>query len=309
MRKIILCNPRGFCAGVVRAIRVVEAALAKWGAPIYVKHEIVHNARVVEALREKGAVFIEDLSAVPEGAHVIYSAHGISPDVREEARERGLQDIDATCVLVTKVHSAVKLYASRGYKILLIGKKSHVEVIGICGEAPDSVTVIEKVADIEALPFSSEDPLFYVTQTTLSLDDVADMTRALKARYPNILTLPSSSVCYATQNRQGALRSVLSKASFVYVIGDIQSSNSNRLREVAERRGIPARLINSVGDIGEEVLQISGNIVVTAGASTPEEIVQACVQRLREMIPGIDVEEDVFVEEDVIFQLPKELRN
>lgn len=307
MRKIILCSPRGFCAGVIRAIQTVEVALEKWGRPIYVKHEIVHNRHVVDKLREKGAIFIEDLQEVPRNSRVIFSAHGVPPSVREEAEERGLIAIDATCGLVTKVHSAVKMYAKKGYHIILIGKRKHVEIIGIRGEAPDQITVVENIAEVEALPFSAQDPLFYVTQTTLSMDDAADIVAALKARYPRIFTLPSSSICYATQNRQGALRNILPQVDFVYVIGDTQSSNSNRLREVAERRGVTARLVNHPDEVTEEILQYSGNIGITAGASTTEDVVQACLMKLQELIPDLSIEMDLFVEEDTVFQLPKEL--
>ncbi|EYE60860.1 4-hydroxy-3-methylbut-2-enyl diphosphate reductase [Bacteroides fragilis str. S6L5] len=307
MRQLILCSPRGFCAGVVRAIQVVEKALETWGAPIYVKHEIVHNKHVVDSLKQRGAIFIEDLREVPKGSRVIYSAHGVSPEVREEAKACHLIDIDATCILVTKIHSAVKLYASRGYHIILVGKKKHVEVIGICGEVPGQVTVVENVADVSRLTFSPKDSLFFVTQTTLSLDDVHEITQALQSRYPQIVTLPSSSVCYATQNRQEALRAVLPRVRFVYVVGDIQSSNSNRLREIASKRGIPSRLINSPDHISDEILNYSGDIAITAGASTPEYVVQLCVSKLRELIPDLQVQEDVFVVEDVVFQLPKEI--
>ncbi|EPP37576.1 4-hydroxy-3-methylbut-2-enyl diphosphate reductase [Chlamydia avium] len=308
MRQLILCNPRGFCAGVVRAIQVVEKALETWGPPIYVKHEIVHNSHVVDNLKERGAVFIEDLKEAPSGSRIIYSAHGVSPKVREEAKAHRLIDIDATCVLVTKIHSAVKLYASRGYHVILIGKKKHVEIIGICGEVPNQVTVVENVDDVMQLSFDSRTPLFFVTQTTLSLDDVDEITKALKLKYPQIITLPSSSVCYATQNRQEALRTVLPRVNFVYVVGDIQSSNSNRLKEIASKRGIPSRLINSPDHIFDEILNYSGDIAMTAGASTPEHIVQACVSKLQELIPDLQVTEDIFVVEDVVFQLPKELR-
>lgn len=307
MRQLILCNPRGFCAGVVRAIQVVEKALDNWGAPIYVKHEIVHNSHVVDNLRKRGAIFIEDLREVPKGSRLIYSAHGVSPEVRKEAKELNLIDIDATCVLVTKVHSAVRLYAARGYHIILIGKKKHVEIIGICGEVPGQVTVVESVSDVQKLSFGPQDPLFFVTQTTLSLDDVHEITQALKSRYPQIITLPSSSVCYATQNRQEALRAVLPRVNFVYVIGDIQSSNSNRLREIAAKRGVSSRLINSPDHISNEILNYSGDIAITAGASTPEHVVQSCVSRLKELIPDLQIQEDLFVVEDVVFQLPKEI--
>ncbi|SIU03913.1 penicillin tolerance protein LytB,4-hydroxy-3-methylbut-2-enyl diphosphate reductase,4-hydroxy-3-methylbut-2-enyl diphosphate reductase,4-hydroxy-3-methylbut-2-enyl diphosphate reductase,LytB protein [Chlamydia suis] len=308
MRKVIVCSPRGFCAGVIRAIQTVEKALEKWGGPIYVKHEIVHNRHVVDKLRAKGAIFVEDLQEIPRNSRVIYSAHGVPPSIRQEVQERGLIAIDATCGLVTRIHSAVKMYAKKGYHIILIGKRKHVEVIGICGEAPDNITVVENLAEVESLLFSVQDPLFYVMQTTLSMDDAADIVAALKTRYPQIITLPSSSICYATQNRQGALRNILPKVEFVYVIGDPQSSNSNRLREVAARRGVVARLINSPEEISEEILHYSGNIGVTAGASTPEDVVQACLTKLQEWIPNLEIETDLFVEEDMVFQLPKELQ-
>ena len=308
MRKVIVCSPRGFCAGVIRAIQTVEKALEKWGGPIYVKHEIVHNRHVVDKLRAKGAIFVEDLQEIPRNSRVIYSAHGVPPSIRQEVKERGLIAIDATCGLVTRIHSAVKMYAKKGYYIILIGKRKHVEVIGICGESPDNITVVENLAEVESLLFSVQDPLFYVMQTTLSMDDAADIVAALKTRYPQIITLPSSSICYATQNRQGALRNILPKVEFVYVIGDPQSSNSNRLREVAARRGVVARLINSPEEISEEILHYSGNIGVTAGASTPEDVVQACLTKLQEWIPDLEIETDLFVEEDMVFQLPKELQ-
>lgn len=308
MRKVIVCSPRGFCAGVIRAIQTVEKALEKWGGPIYVKHEIVHNRHVVDKLRAKGAIFVEDLQEIPRNSRVIYSAHGVPPSIRQEVQERGLIAIDATCGLVTRIHSAVKMYAKKGYHIILIGKRKHVEVIGICGEAPDNITVVENLAEVESLLFSVQDPLFYVMQTTLSMDDAADIVAALKTRYPQIITLPSSSICYATQNRQGALRNILPKVEFVYVIGDPQSSNSNRLREVAARRGVVARLINSPEEISEEILHYSGNIGVTAGASTPEDVVQDCLTKLQEWIPDLEIETDLFVEEDMVFQLPKELQ-
>ncbi|WP_100934126.1 4-hydroxy-3-methylbut-2-enyl diphosphate reductase [Candidatus Chlamydia corallus] len=308
MRKLIVCSPRGFCSGVVRAIQVVEVALEKWGAPIYVKHEIVHNRHVVNFLRAKGAIFVEELADVPGGERVIYSAHGISPAVRAEAKARNLIDIDATCGLVTKVHSAVKLYAGKGYQIVLIGHKKHVEVIGIIGEAPESVTVVESVADVEALPFGPNTPLFYITQTTLSLDDVQEIAGALQKRYPFIITLPSSSICYATTNRQKALRSILPRVNHVFVVGDVNSSNSNRLCEIALKRGVRADLINSPEDIGKKILDYPGDIAITAGASTPEDVVQACIQKLSEIISGLEIENDIFSVENVVFQLPKELR-
>ena len=304
--KLLLSKPRGFCAGVDRAIETVEKALALWGAPIYVKHEIVHNRHVVDDLKTKGAIFIEDLDEVPEGARIIYSAHGIPPSVRQHAKRRNLIEIDATCGLVTRVHSAVKQHAAKGYHIILIGHKKHVEIIGTAGEAPDATTIVENVADVEKLQFSAEQKLFYTTQTTLSLDDVKEITDALLSKYPQIKTLPSSSICYATTNRQMALREITSECQLVLVIGDTQSSNSNRLREVADRRGIPAYLLNSAAEISPAWLEGVKVIGLTAGASTPESVVQQCISRLSEL--GVtEIEDVVYVIEEVIFQLPKEV--
>jgi 4-hydroxy-3-methylbut-2-en-1-yl diphosphate reductase len=304
--KLLLSKPRGFCAGVERAIDTVKKALQLWGRPIYVKHEIVHNRHVVAELREMGAVFIDDLIEVPEGARVIYSAHGIPPQVREEAKRRRLIEIDATCGLVTKVHSAAKRYAEKGYQIILIGHRKHVETIGTAGEAPDVTTIVETAEEVEALPFSPDQKLAYLTQTTLSLDDVKVITEALQNRYPNIETLPSSSICYATTNRQMALRQITEQADLVLVIGDPKSSNSNRLQEVAERRGKKAFLINSQKEIDPEWLKGVEVIAMTAGASTPEAIVQACIERLKTL--GLKtVEEVTFIQEDVFFQLPKQV--
>ncbi len=304
--KLYLSKPRGFCAGVVRAIDTVKAALEQWGAPIYVKHEIVHNRHVVEELKEKGAIFIEDLDQVPEGARLIYSAHGVPPSVRNKAKERNLIEIDATCGLVTRVHSAVKRYAQRGYQIILIGHKNHVEVIGTYGEAPEQTTVVESVEDVEKLSFTDDQPLFYITQTTLSLFDIQEIADALKAKYPHIETLPSSSICYATTNRQKALRSITKDCDLVIVIGDPTSSNSNRLREVAACCGARSYMINSADEIDPSWLEGVEAIGVTAGASTPENVVQGCVQRLQEL--GVqEVEEVEFIREDVFFQLPKEV--
>lgn len=308
MKKLLLSQPRGFCAGVERAIETVEKALQLWGAPIYVKHEIVHNRHVVEDLKEKGAIFIEDVHEVPEGARLIYSAHGVSPAVREQAKERRLIEIDATCGLVTRVHSAVKRFAAQGYQIILIGHRNHVEIIGTAGEAPDVTTIVESVEDIASLAFSQEDRLFYITQTTLSLDDVKEITEALIAKYPKIITLPSSSICYATTNRQMALREITDQTDLVLVVGDPKSSNSNRLREVASKRRITSYLINNEKEINSEWIEGVKTIGLTAGASTPEAIVQRCIERLIEL--GVtDVENVVYTQEDVVFQLPKPIVN
>ncbi len=304
--KLLLSKPRGFCAGVERAIQTVEKALELWGPPIYVKHEIVHNRHVVEDLKKKGAIFIEDLDEVPVGYRLIYSAHGVSPQVRQKAKERKLIEIDATCGLVTKVHSAVKRYSQKGYKIILIGHRNHVEIIGTAGEAPEATTIIESVEDVEKLCFTKEQKLFYITQTTLSLDDVKEIADALIAKYPQVETLPSSSICYATQNRQMALREITDTADLVLVVGDKKSSNSNRLREVAELRKVTAYLINDAHEIDPEWLKGVNVIGMTAGASTPEDVVQRCIQHLRHL--GVEeVEDIIFTEENVVFQMPKEV--
>lgn len=302
--KLLLSKPRGFCAGVERAIETVEKALSLWGAPIYVKHEIVHNRYVVDGLKAKGAIFIEDLDDVPVGARLIYSAHGVSPAVREQAKSRQLIEIDATCGLVTRVHSAVKRFAGLGHQIILVGHRNHVEIIGTAGEAPDVTTIVESVEDVAKLGFDKDDKLFYITQTTLSLDDVKEITEALILKYPKIETLPSSSICYATTNRQMALREITDTTDLVLVVGDPQSSNSNRLREVASKRGIASYLINNAGEIDPSWLNGVSTIGLTAGASTPEAIVQNCIQRLIEL--GVkEVEDVIFTNEDVVFQLPK----
>ncbi|MCB1082238.1 MAG: 4-hydroxy-3-methylbut-2-enyl diphosphate reductase [Chlamydiia bacterium] len=304
--KLLLSKPRGFCAGVVRAIETVEKALKIWGAPIYVKHQIVHNRHVVEDLEKKGAIFIEDLSEVPEGARIIYSAHGIPPSVRDEAKKRNLIEIDASCGLVIRVHSAAKRYAKKGYHILLIGHRNHVEVIGTAGEAPEDTTIIESVEDVEKLTFPQEQRLFYTTQTTLSLDDVKEITDALKEKYPFIETLPSSSICYATTNRQLALREITHTVDVVLVVGDPTSSNSNRLVEVARKRGVPGYLINSPDEIDPKWLEGANAIGLTAGASTPESVVQQCIKRLISL--GVTSTEEVeYTEENVFFELPKEV--
>ncbi len=306
--KLLLSNPRGFCAGVVRAIDSVEKALEMWGAPIYVKHEIVHNKHVVNELKDKGAIFIEDIDEVPEGSRLIYSAHGVSPAIREQAKKRNLIEIDATCGLVTRVHSAVKRFANQGYQIILVGHKNHVEIIGTAGEAPDVTTIVESPGDVENLTFKTDEQLFYITQTTLSLDDVKEITDALQEKYPEIQTLPSSSICYATTNRQLALKEITDQINLVLVVGDPTSSNSNRLCEVARNRGIPAYLINDKDEINPDWLVGVETIGLTAGASTPEDVVQKCIERLIQL--GVkEVENVVYTTEDVVFQLPKPLFN
>lgn len=305
MKKLLLAQPMGFCAGVVRAINTVNMALKKWGPPIYVKHEIVHNRHIIDDFCKKGVVFIEDLETVPEGSKFIYSAHGISPEVRDIAKKRNLLEIDATCGLVTKIHSAVKRFYQKGFKIVLIGHKNHVEIIGIKGEVPE-VFIVETVDDVKSLPFSSDEPVFYITQTTLSLDDVEPISQAILRRYAKAQTLPSSSMCYATVNRQRALTAILNVVDLVIVIGDIQSSNSTRLCELGLRRGIPSYLINDVQDLHHDFLKDVNVVGLTAGASSPEYLIRQCIERLFDL--GVtSVQDAIYTQEDVFFQLPKEV--
>ena len=304
--KLLLSKPRGFCAGVVRAIETVKRALEIWGAPIYVKHQIVHNMHVVKDLEKKGAIFIENIDEVPIGSRIIYSAHGIPPSVRENAQKRKLIEIDASCGLVIRVHSAVKRYAAKGYHVLLIGHRNHVEIVGTHGQAPDSTTIIESVHDVKSLNFNSETKLFYTTQTTLSLDDVKDITNALVEKYPNIKTLPTPSICYATTNRQMALKNITNSVDITLVIGDPMSSNSNRLCEMSIKQGTPAYLINFPNEIKKDWFKGVKVIGLTAGASTPEPVVQDCIKYLKSL--GVkDIKEVEHTQEDVFFQLPKEV--
>ncbi|MCY3975236.1 MAG: 4-hydroxy-3-methylbut-2-enyl diphosphate reductase [Simkaniaceae bacterium] len=306
--KLLFSGPRGFCAGVVRAIETVERGLALWGAPLYVKHYIVHNRHVIEDLEKKGAIFVEDLTEVPEGSRIVYSAHGVSPAVRALAKKRRLIEIDASCGLVIRVHSAARRFAAKGYRIILIAHRSHVEAIGTFGQAPSSTTIVEKVEDVETLRFSQKQKLFYLTQTTLSLDDVKEIVDALRVKYPAIETLPASSICYATTNRQMALRKITDRVDVVFVVGDKMSSNSNRLRETAIRRGIPSYLVNAPDDIDPAWLQGVQTIGLTSGASTPESATRRCIERLR-LLGVTETEEVEYVKEEVFFSLPEEVRS
>lgn len=303
-RTLHLAAPRGFCAGVDRAIDIVDMALQVYGAPIWVRHEIVHNRHVVEDLRRKGAIFTDDLADVPEGAVVIFSAHGVSPAVREEARARKLRALDATCPLVTKVHLEALRYAKDGYSIVMIGHRHHVEVIGTLGEAPDAIVVCENVAEVEALQLPDPQKVAYITQTTLSLDDCRAMVEALRRRYPAVKEPTKDDICYATTNRQNAVRAMAPKCATVLVVGAPASSNANRLVEVAASLGSKAYLIESAEDIRAEWL--TGDVGLTAGASTPEAIVQACVQRVC-ALGSYRVEEFTLAEERIMFPLPGEL--
>jgi len=303
---LYLAAPRGFCAGVDRAIDIVEMALEVHGPPIYVRHEIVHNPHVVGALREKGAVFTDDLATVPAGAVVIFSAHGVGPAVRREAAERGLRALDATCPLVTKVHLEALRHAKEGYTIVLVGHRDHVEVQGTMGEAPESIVVVEDTAEAEALRVPDPGKVAYITQTTLSVDDCRAIVEVLERRFPGIRAPAKGDICYATQNRQNAVMELARRCGVVLVVGAPTSSNANRLVEVARDHGAHARLVGSAGDIRAEWLEPGVNVGVTASASTPEEVVQACVARLVEL-GGYLVEEFRLVEERVMFPLPGDL--
>ncbi len=301
---LYLAAPRGFCAGVDRAIDVVEMALQVYGPPIYVRHEIVHNRHVVDELRRKGAIFTDDLAEVPHGAVVIFSAHGVSPAVRREAAERGLKALDATCPLVTKVHLEALRYARDGFTIVLIGHRHHVEVQGTMGEAPECTVVVETVADVESLALPDPGRVAYISQTTLSVDDVRAIVTALKQKYPAIHEPAKADICYATQNRQDAVKELSRRCRVILVVGAPTSSNANRLVEVAAQLGARAYLIEAAEDIRPE--WIAGDVGITAGASTPEEVVQDCVARVRAQ-GEYRVEEFRLVEERVMFPLPGEL--
>jgi 4-hydroxy-3-methylbut-2-enyl diphosphate reductase len=301
---LFLAAPRGFCAGVDRAIEIVERAIKKFGAPIYVRHEIVHNTYVVNDLKAKGAIFIEDLADVPPGATLVFSAHGVSPAVRREAVARGLKALDATCPLVTKVHLEALRYARDGFTIVLIGHRNHVEVQGTLGEAPECTVVVETVEDVELLTLKDPARVAYISQTTLSVDDVRAIVEALKRRFPAIREPAKADICYATQNRQDAVKELSRRCKVILVVGAPTSSNANRLVEVAAQHGARAYLIEAAEDIRAE--WIAGDVGITAGASTPEDVVQACVARVR-ALGDYRVEEFRLVEERVMFPLPGEL--
>ena len=306
LQEIVLAGPRGFCAGVERAIEIVEQALDVVGVPIYVRREIVHNRHVVEELREKGAIFVDELDEVPSGATVIFSAHGVSPAVREAASRRGLRVIDATCPLVTKVHMEAIRYARDGYTIVLVGHEDHDEVIGTTGEAPARIVVIDSVEAAERLEVADPAKIAYLTQTTLSVDDTRAVIDVLRRRFPEITGPSRDDICYATQNRQAAVKRLAEEVDLVLVLGAANSSNAARLREVAEALGTPARLINDVRDVQPEWLIGVRRVGVTAGASTPEFLVRELVQFLESSGTPTSRELRV-VEEDVRFGLPHEL--
>jgi 4-hydroxy-3-methylbut-2-enyl diphosphate reductase len=309
--KILLANPRGFCAGVDRAIDIVERAIELFGAPIYVRHEVVHNRFVVDRLRSMGAVFVDELDEVPDDATVIFSAHGVSKAVQAEARRRGLRVFDATCPLVTKVHMEVSRFAREGREVILIGHEGHPEVEGTMGQFDDTqggrIVLVEDVPDVETLEVRDPARVGVVTQTTLSVDDTADVLDALKARFPTLMTPRKEDICYATQNRQDAVKSLVAKCDVVVVVGSQTSSNSNRLREIAEKAGIPGYLVDGPDDLERDWFDDQQVVGVTAGASAPELLVQRVVARLREW-GGQGAEEIVGRAENVVFALPRELR-
>ena len=306
-KKIFLLKPRGFCAGVVRAIDVVKIALDLYGPPVYVRKEIVHNKHVVDELRAAGAIFVEEVEEVPAGARAIFSAHGVSPAVRVEAKQRRLEVIDATCPLVTKVHLEAVRFAREGYTILLIGHEGHDEVIGTMGEAPEAIVLVESVEHADRLEFPPGTKLAYLTQTTLSVDDANRIIDRLRQRFPQIVGPPKEDICYATQNRQEAVHLLAGEADVVLVLGSQNSSNSQRLKELAQERGVRAYLIDGARDIDPAWFDGAQTVVITAGASAPESVVQECVDYLRQRYAA-EVEPRTIREESVHFPLPRELR-
>ena len=304
--KVLLANPRGFCAGVDRAIEIVERALTLCGAPVYVRHEVVHNKFVVADLRTKGAVFVEDLDAVPSGATIVFSAHGVSKAVRAAAAARGLNVFDATCPLVTKVHVEVSRLRVQGREIVMIGHRGHPEVEGTMGQAQGGIHLVETAADVDTLEVANPANLGFVTQTTLSADDARVVMDALKRRFPAIVGPKKDDICYATQNRQDAVKTLAARCDVVIVVGSENSSNSNRLREVAQNAGIDAYMIDNAGQLEPHWVEGKAIVGVTAGASAPEVLVRAVVERLR-TLGATEVEEVAGIQEDVIFPVPKSL--
>ncbi len=301
-----MAQPRGFCAGVDRAINIVNEALNRFGAPIYVRHEIVHNVYVVNELRNKGAVFVDELHEVPKGGIVIFSAHGVSQEVRKDAEERGLQVYDATCPLVTKVHLEVIKMCKEGFTVLMIGHAGHPEVEGTMGQVKEGVFLIEKVADVEKLPFAADAKIAFVTQTTLSVDETKEIVEALTQKFPNIVQPRKQDICYATQNRQDAVKFMAPQVEVVIVVGSATSSNSNRLRELSEKMGVPSYMVDAPEQLKPEWFAGKKRVGLTAGASAPESLAQSIVARIQEFGPR-SVRAMSGVVEDVTFSLPKNL--
>jgi (E)-4-hydroxy-3-methyl-but-2-enyl pyrophosphate reductase len=305
--RVLVASPRSFCAGVVRAIDIVEKLLERHGPPVYVRHEIVHNVHVVRDLEARGAVFVESEEEVPEGALVVLSAHGVAPQVYAKCAERGLQVVDAVCPLVSKVHAEARRYAARGHKIALVGHAGHVEVEGTMGEAPESIVLVETPEDARKLELEEGERVAYLTQTTLSLDDTSEVVEALRERVPDLVGPPSADICYATQNRQDAVKRICEEATLVLVVGSRTSSNANRLVEVARSRGSEAYLIDDESDLDSAWLEGHETVGLTAGASSPDVLVERVVSRLAEL--GFGEREDVEIaREDVFFRLPAGLR-
>lgn len=306
-KTITLANPRGFCAGVDRAINIVEKALEKHGSPIFVRHEVVHNRFVVDNLKAKGVVFIEDLDEVPQGAVLIYSAHGVSLSVQQEAQKRGFQIYDATCPLVTKVHKEVQRLHSQGYQIVMIGHKGHPEVAGTMGQIADKMLLVETANDVANLSVKNPEKLAFVSQTTLSVDETADIVAALRQKFPQIISPNKDDICYATQNRQDAVKALADTCDLVIVVGSPNSSNSNRLRETAAKRGVLAVMIDNVGELDTALLSGKNHIGITAGASAPEILVQELVALLQSF-GYVLLDGNQQQQENISFVLPKELR-
>ncbi|MBU3623661.1 4-hydroxy-3-methylbut-2-enyl diphosphate reductase [Polynucleobacter sp. AP-Latsch-80-C2] len=304
--EILMAQPRGFCAGVDRAINIVNEALTRFGAPIYVRHEIVHNAYVVNELRDRGAIFVDGLHEVPKGGIVVFSAHGVSQEVRKDAQERGLQVYDATCPLVTKVHLEVVKMCKDGFTVLMIGHAGHPEVEGTMGQVKEGVFLVEKVADVEHLTFPSDKKIAFVTQTTLSVDETKEIVEALTKKFPNIVQPRKQDICYATQNRQDAVKFMAPQVEVVIVVGSAASSNSNRLRELSEKLGVPSYMVDAPDQLKPEWFVGKKRVGLTAGASAPETLAQSIVDRIQEFGPR-QVRALPGVVEDVTFSLPKNL--
>lgn len=304
--RILLASPRGFCAGVNMAIQSLELALERFGPPVYVYHEIVHNRWVVEHFRDRGAIFVEDLSLVPEGGHLLYSAHGVSPEIRAQAARRRLATIDATCPLVIKVHREASRFAAQGYSVILIGHEGHDEVVGVMGEAPQNIILVEDVEDVDRLELADASRIAYLTQTTLSLDDARRISDRLRSRFPHIVGPPKDGICYATQNRQQAVRNPAGEVGIALVVGSQNSSNSQRLAELARAGGVQAHLIDGPADIDLNWFGPGDVVMMTAGASAPEDVVQECVRLLQDRFQAT-VESYSVRQENVRFALPREL--
>tara|TARA_B100000530_G_C15890299_1_gene461135 strand:- start:212 stop:1147 length:936 start_codon:yes stop_codon:yes gene_type:complete len=306
--KILLANPRGFCAGVNMAIECLDDAIRRVGPNIYVYHEIVHNKYVVDRFTQQGVTFVDAVDEVPVGSILLFSAHGVSPEIRQIAKNRKLQTVDATCPLVTKVHLEAIRYARNGFHIILVGHEGHDEVIGTMGEVPESITLVETPSEVDSLSFSNNDKLAYLTQTTLSVDEASAVISALKQRYPGIQSPRKEDICYATTNRQDAVKMLVGRADVLIVLGSQNSSNSRRLMEIGEQQGVLSRLVDGAGELQDEWFEKAETVVVTAGASAPQVVVQECVDYLTTRF-GASLSEETIREENVHFSLPRELKN